>query len=201
MKRFEKFSSKSILLPTDNIDTDQIIPARFLKITDKSDLGKNLFADWRYSSSGELTDFVLNRSENQQRKILITGDNFGCGSSREHAPWALVGYGLRAIVSTSFADIFRNNALKNHLLLITLEPSEYSQILATISSSPETEFTVDLAEQKLSFDRDSKEYSFHFPIDQFSKRCMMEGLDELGMLLSYEKEVANFEARLPVYPL
>ncbi len=139
MEPIKTITSKAIMLMVNNIDTDQIIPARFLKVTDKNGLGANLFSDWRYMEDGTpKPDFLLNRPESQGAQILITGDNFGCGSSREHAPWALMGYGIKAVVSTSFADIFRNNALKNGLLPIQISQAQHQELIESIQQNPET---------------------------------------------------------------
>ncbi len=194
MNQFTKLTSHVVVLPVDNIDTDQIIPARFLKVTDKAGLGANLFADWRYAPDGSpRPDFVLNRPEAQGAQILLAGDNFGCGSSREHAPWALLGFGFRAVISTSFADIFRNNALKNGLLPVVVDSATHRALLDLLQENPNAELTIDLATQTLSFlDR-----SVTFPIDPFSKNCLLNGVDELGYILSFEKEIAAYEARTP----
>src|SRR4029453_2066483 len=147
MEPIRTFSSKTVVLPIDNVDTDQIIPARFLKVTSKQGLGKQLFADWRYDGNGQpKADFILNRPEAAGATVLVAGDNFGCGSSREHAPWALHDYGFRAVVSTTFADIFRNNALKNGLLPVQLEAAAHARLLA----EPGTEVEVDLAARSLT---------------------------------------------------
>ena len=150
MEPFKTFTSRVIVLPMDNIDTDQIIPARFLKTTDNAGLGASLFADWRYDADGRpRPDFVLNRPEAHGAQVLLAGDNFGCGSSREHAPWALAGFGFRAVVSTSFADIFRNNALKNGLLPIIVDGEAHRRLLDSLAREPQAEVTVDLAAQTL----------------------------------------------------
>jgi 3-isopropylmalate/(R)-2-methylmalate dehydratase small subunit len=193
MEKFTQFTSRAAVLAVDNIDTDQIIPARFLKTISKEGLGDQLFYDWRYQADGSpKPDFVLNRPESQGRKLLVAGDNFGCGSSREHAPWALAQYGFRAVISTSFADIFRNNALKNGLLPIVVDRDTHARLLALLQREPDGEFAVDLAAQKLSLPDGS---SVQFPIDGFSKTCLLEGVDELGFLLKQEPAIAAFEAR------
>src|SRR5512136_213663 len=166
MAQFATLTSRVVPLPVNNIDTDQIIPARFLKVTDKSGLGASLFADWRYNADGSpKPDFVLNRPEHQGAQILLAGDNFGCGSSREHAPWALTGFGFQAVISTSFADIFRNNALKNGLLPIVLDGATHRRILELYDADPRAEVTVDLAAQTLRL-QDGSEVTF--PIDGFA---------------------------------
>lgn len=189
------FTSKLMPLPVENVDTDQIIPARFLKTIDKAGLGDNLFADWRYDSNGEpKTDFVLNKPEYQDAQILVAGNNFGCGSSREHAPWALVGYGFRAVISTYFADIFRNNALKNGMLPIVVDEETLKQLFSLVEEDPNTEVSVDLTTQTLTLpDRRAVE----FPIDPFAKHCLLEGVDQLGYLLSKEDQITAYETKTP----
>jgi 3-isopropylmalate/(R)-2-methylmalate dehydratase small subunit len=181
-----------IPLMVNDIDTDQIIPARFLKVTDKLGLGANLFSDWRYNADGSpKPSFVLNDKKYEGAQILLAGANFGCGSSREHAPWALCGYGFRGVISTSFADIFQNNALKNGLLPIQLEPDAYRSLVEQFKKEPDMELTVDLASQTVRMPSGTR---LDFPIDGFSKRLMLYGLDELGHLLRYERQIAAFEA-------
>ena len=192
MAQFTSLTSRVVALPVNDIDTDQIIPARFLKATDKKGMGDNLFADWRYNADGSpKPDFALNQPEAAGRQILLAGDNFGCGSSREHAPWALTGFGFQAVISTSFADIFRNNALKNGLLPIIVDAPTHQKLLAMIAENPATELTIDMAAQTLSFPGGS----VTFPIDPFNKTCLLDGVDELGYILSFEKDIAAFEAR------
>jgi 3-isopropylmalate/(R)-2-methylmalate dehydratase small subunit len=191
MAQFTKLTSRVVPMPADDIDTDQIIPARFLKTTDKAGLGDNLFSDWRYSADGSpKPDFILNRPEVQGAQILLAGDNFGCGSSREHAPWALTGFGFRAVISTSFADIFRNNALKNGLLPIIVDPETHRMLFDLVEEVPNVELTIDLASQTLSFAGGSAS----FPVDSFSKTCLLDGVDELGYILGFEKQIAAYEA-------
>lgn len=192
MNPFTPFTSHVVVLAINNIDTDQIIPARFLKGTDKAGLGENLFADWRYQADGSLNpDFVLNRSESQAAQVLLAGENFGCGSSREHAPWALVAYGFRVVIATSFADIFRNNAFKNGLLLVVLTSESHQTLLQRLMQQPGLSLTVDLAAQTLQL---SSGETFTFPIDAFSKTCLLQGFDELSYLLGMEAEIAAYEA-------
>ncbi len=192
MDPFTTFSSTVVPLPRDNVDTDQIIPARFLKVTDKTGLGEGLFADWRFNPDGTpRPDFVLNQPRARGARILLAGDNFGCGSSREHAPWALAGFGFKAVVSTSFADIFRNNALKNGLLPVVVDPETHRQLFSLVDEDPEAEIEVDLADQTLRLP-DGRRVSF--PIDGFSKHCLLEGVDELGYLLALEPAIAAYEA-------
>ena len=185
----KNFESRTVVFPVDNIDTDQIIPARFLKTISKEGLGDQLFCDWRYDASGQPNpDFVLNKPESKGAEALVAGDNFGCGSSREHAPWALTQYGFRAVISTSFADIFKNNALKNGLLPIVV-PADVHQVLL---GSPGAKVRVDLASQTLTLENGR---TIEFPIDAFAKHCLLEGVDELGYILQQEAAVAAFEAR------
>jgi 3-isopropylmalate/(R)-2-methylmalate dehydratase small subunit len=181
--------SRTVVLPIENVDTDQIVPARFLKVTTKTGLGDRLFSDWRYELSGQpKPDFVLNRPESRGAQVLVAGDNFGCGSSREHAPWALYDYGFRAVVSTSIADIFRNNALKNGLLPIVVEKAVHEKLVAT----PGSEVTVDLEAQTLTL---ADGTSARFPIDPFARYCLLNGVDELAFLLSQERAIAAYERR------
>jgi 3-isopropylmalate/(R)-2-methylmalate dehydratase small subunit len=192
MKPFTPFESAIAVLPADNVDTDQIIPARFLKTTTKEGLGLQLFHDWRYQKDGAAkADFPLNRPEAQGAEVLVAGDNFGCGSSREHAPWALTDAGYRAVVSTSFADIFYGNSLKNALLPIKVSPEVHATLLAAGSGA---RVKVDLAAQTLTLPDGS---ATPFPVDAFPKRCMLLGVDELGYLLQFEPEIAAYEDAHP----
>ena len=192
MAQFTTLTSRVMPLPVNDIDTDQIIPAQFLKVTDKNGLADALFYNWRYNDDKSLkTDFVLNKPESAGCQILLAGDNFGCGSSREHAPWALTSYGFRAVISTSFADIFRNNSLKNGLIPIIVDEATHKMLFEYIEEMPNAEFTVDLASQTLSFPNGSVE----FPIDAFNKTCLLNGTDELGYIMSFEKEIAAYEAK------
>jgi len=187
MEPIRVIKSKTVVLPIDNVDTDQIIPARFLKVTSKAGLGASLFADWRYDASGKpRPDFVLNRPEAQGARILVAGDNFGCGSSREHAPWALADYGIQAVVSTTIADIFRNNALKNGLVPVVVDGATHAKLLA----NPGMEITVDLEAQAL---RLSGGTSVRFPLDPFARYCLMNGIDELAFLLQQQEAIAAYE--------
>lgn len=191
MATYSKFTSRAAVISANNIDTDQIIPARFLKMTDKSGMGNNLFADWRYNPDGSpKEDFILNDKRFQAARILLAGDNFGCGSSREHAPWALTGFGFKAVISTSFADIFRNNSLKNGLLPIVVDAETHSRLFDQFAKNPLSEITVDLEHQTLELPDGEK---VTFPIDQFSKTCLLSGRDELGYLLSYLGKVEKYE--------
>ncbi len=192
MAQFTTFTSRIVPLPVNDVDTDQIIPARFLKATDKSGMGDHLFADWRYNADGSpKSDFALNKPEHRGAQILLAGDNFGCGSSREHAPWALAGFGFRAVISTSFADIFRNNALKNGLLPIVVDAETHRMLLEVLEEIPRAEVTVDLAAQTVTLPTGR---AVSFPIDGFSKTCLLKGTDELGYLLGFEKQIAEYEA-------
>jgi 3-isopropylmalate/(R)-2-methylmalate dehydratase small subunit len=191
MQPFKSLTSKVIPLPLNNIDTDQIIPARYLKVTDKNGLVEGLFSGWRYQADGQPDPvFPLNDEKYQDAQILAAGDNFGCGSSREHAPWALVGWGIRAVISTSFADIFQNNALKNGLLTLAVDTKIHSKILEKIEREPELEVTIDLPSQQLRLPDGS---SFTFPIDPFSKTCLIEGVDQMGYLLMRSEKIELFE--------
>ena len=193
MPQFTTISSRVIPLRVNNIDTDQIIPARFLKVTDKTGLGQKLFSDWRYRADGTPNpDFVLNQPQYQGAQILLAGDNFGCGSSREHAPWALTDWGIRAVISTSFADIFRNNALKNGLLPISVPPKLHNLLFEVVQENPQGEWTVDLATQTVSLPTGQ---SFVFDVDPFARNCLLKGVDELGYILSFAGEIAGYEAK------
>jgi 3-isopropylmalate/(R)-2-methylmalate dehydratase small subunit len=195
MAHFTVITSRVVSIPSNDIDTDQIIPARYLKVTDKAGLGSALFADWRYNPDGSpKPEFVLNTPAAQGVQILLAGDNFGCGSSREHAPWALTGFGFRAVISTSFADIFSNNALKNGLLPIVVDADVHAELADMVARAPQTELVVDLAQQTLTLPGNR---AISFAIDGFAKACLLKGTDELGYLLSFEKEIAAFEARQP----
>ncbi len=194
MNPFTTLTSCLIPLPRNNVDTDQIIPARYLKVTDKAGLGEGLFYAWRYQANGEPNlDFPLNQAKYQGCQILLAGDNFGCGSSREHAPWALAGWGIRAIISTSFADIFYNNALKNGLLPVKVDP-ETHRLLVNRAQNSTVQVTIDLASQELCL---PDKISIHFPLDPFYKICLLEGVDPLGYLLKHEAQIAEFERRGP----
>jgi 3-isopropylmalate/(R)-2-methylmalate dehydratase small subunit len=187
MEALTRIESKTVVLPFDDIDTDQIIPARFLTTTTKTGLGKQLFNDWRYQEDGSpRPDFILNTDAARGAAIMIGGRNFGCGSSREHAPWALVDFGIRAVVSTEIADIFRNNSLKNGLVPVLVDSKTHEWLLA----NPGIELTVDIERRALILP-DGREVPF--PIDGFSRYCLMNGLDQLGFLLESEEEIKAFE--------
>lgn len=193
MQTFTAFTSRLAPLVIDNIDTDQIIPARFLKTTSKAGLGEQLFFDWRYDGEGKpKPDFLLNRPEGHAAQILLAGDNFGCGSSREHAAWALTQYGFRAVISTSFADIFRSNALKNSLLPIAVPQAAHRKLLEAVRSDAAASVTVDLAQQQLTLPDGS---AIPFPIDEFARHCLLKGVDELGYILQQEEAIGAYEAK------
>ena len=190
------FTSKVVPLPAENVDTDQIVPARYLKVTDKAGLAEALFRDWRFNEDGSLREprFVLDRPEMAGRKILLVGDNFGAGSSREHAPWALTAWGVRAILSTSFADIFRSNSLKNSVLPIVIDPATHARLFELLAADPDAQLTVDLAEQGILLPDGS---TLDFDIDPFAKAMILAGTDELGYLLAKEPEIDAWEAAHP----
>jgi 3-isopropylmalate/(R)-2-methylmalate dehydratase small subunit len=194
VKPFTPFESRLVPMPLDNIDTDQVIPARFLKTTSKVGLDKQLFYDWRYDERGNpKPDFILNQPQGRNAEILLAGDNFGCGSSREHAPWALTQFGFRAVISTSFADIFTQNSLKNSLLPLIVPADVHAELFATVSSDPDARVKVDLATQTLTLP-DGK--TVEFPVDGFSKTCMLEGVDELGWILKQTPAIEAFEKQM-----
>lgn len=193
---FRIFTSKVIPIDAENVDTDQIVPARYLKVTDKVGLADALFRDWRFEEDGSLKDppFILDTPGMAGRAILIVGDNFGSGSSREHAPWALTSWGVQAILSTGFADIFRNNSLKNGLLPIVVSPEVHRRIRELVQRDPDAELTVDLAEQGVLLPDGS---TIDFDIDPFAKRMLLAGTDELGYLLTKEADIDAWEAAHP----
>ncbi len=190
MEPIKTFTSKTVVLPSENIDTDQIIPARFLKATSKNGLGDKLFSDWRFTADGQQKpDFALNKPEAKGARVLVAGDNFGCGSSREHAPWALYDYGFRAVISTSIADIFKNNSLKNGLLPIAVDAATHAKLLA----APGAEVTISLEAQTVTL---SDGAVAKFVVDPFSRYCLLNGIDELQFLLSQDAEISAFEKKL-----
>ncbi|MFW5876832.1 MAG: 3-isopropylmalate dehydratase small subunit [Myxococcota bacterium] len=190
---FKTLTSHVIPLSAENVDTDQIIPARFLKVTDKEGLADKLFHDWRYLADGAPNpDFPLNWESSQGAKVLVAGDNFGCGSSREHAPWALVAWGLRAIVSTSFADIFQNNALKNGLVPVAVDAESHRKLFDQVKADPEAQVTIDLESQTITLPDGSKS---RFPVDGFARHCLLNGIDELGYLQGFQNEIERYEQR------
>lgn len=190
---FTVFTSRVVPLPAENVDTDQIVPARYLKATDKAGLADALFRDWRYNEDGSLKEprFVLDQPGMAGRKILLVGDNFGAGSSREHAPWALTAWGVRAILSTSYADIFRSNSLKNGVLPIVVDVETHARLFELLAGDPDAELTVDLAEQGVLLPDGS---TIDFDIDPFAKQMILAGTDELGYLLSKDAEISAWEA-------
>ena len=191
--KFENFESPMVPLPATNVDTDQIIPARFLKTITREGLGANLFCDWRYDAQGKpKPDFILNQPHVEGARVLLVGDNFGCGSSREHAPWALMQFGFRAVISTSFADIFRGNSLKNGLLPVIVPPDVHAELFAAVEKEPNATVKIDLARQTLTTPAGRQ---IGFPVDGFSKHCLLEGVDELGYMLQHEAKIAAFEAK------
>ncbi len=196
MEKVKHIQGTIVAIPVNDIDTDQIIPARFLKVTDKDGLGKAAFCDWRYLEDGTTPnpDFILNNPAYAGASVLIAGNNFGCGSSREHAPWALIGAGFQAVISTEFADIFRNNALKNGLLPIIVDEETQQQLFSLADEDPTTSVSVDVEAQSLTLP-DGRQIPF--PLDGFSKYCLLNGVDQLGYLLNLNDEVRDFEARNP----
>lgn len=194
MQPFTSLVSTAVVLSADNVDTDQIIPARFLKITDRNGLGPHAFADWRYDASGAArADFPLNTVQARDAEILVAGRNFGCGSSREHAVWALQALGIRAIMSTSFADIFRSNALSNGLLPVVLSDADHGVIVRELTRNHSVPLRVDLADQSVTLHNDAR-LRCAFAIEPFAKRCLLQGVDHLGYLLDAAPEIAAYEA-------
>ena len=193
MEKFTALQSRAIPLNIENVDTDQIIPARFLKATDRKGFGDNVFRDWRYHKDGTInTDFTLNNSK-YSGQILVAGDNFGCGSSREHAAWAITDFGFKVVVSSFFADIFKGNALNNGLLPVQVSPVFLSDLMQRIVSNPETELVVDLENQTISV-KDS-ELSENFEIDAYKKTCMINGYDDIDYLINNKEQIEAFEAQ------
>lgn len=191
MEKFVTLTSTYVPLPIENVDTDQIIPARFLKATDKDGFGDNLFADWRYNKDGSpKADFVLNNPTYSGR-ILVAGKNFGSGSSREHAAWAIGGYGFKAVVSSFFADIFKNNALNNGVLPVVVSPEFLSEVLATVSNDPRATLSIDLPNQTITNNATGK--SEQFDINPYKKECLLQGLDDIDYLLSKRQLIEQYE--------
>ena len=194
MQPITNITSKTVVLPLDDVDTDQIIPARFLVSTGRDNLAEAAFADWRYDAEGQpKQDFVLNQAETKGASILVTGNNFGCGSSREHAPWALLDYGFRAVISTDFADIFCNNALKNGLIPVIVDQETHRSLL----DNPGANVIVDVEERTLKLPDGT---AIGFPMDEFSRHCILNGIDELGFLQQHADDVAAFEENRPWKP-
>ena len=193
---FTSLTGRLIPLPAENVDTDQVVPARYLKVTDKDGLADALFRDWRFNEDGSLKEprFILDQPEMAGRQILLAGDNFGAGSSREHAPWALTAWGIRAILSTSFADIFRSNSLKNGLLPIVVEAERHRQLFDLVRERPDAELTVDLDAQVVHLPGDE---DLPFEVDPFAKHMLLAGTDELGYLLGKDAEINAWEAAHP----
>ena len=197
------FTSRVVPLPAENVDTDQIIPARYLKTTEKSGLSGGLFHDWRFTAAGELREprFVLDRPEMQGRRILLAGANFGPGSSREHAPWALLSWGIRAVISTGFADIFRANSLKNGLLPIVVSPERHAALFDLVAADPDVELTVDLGAQEVRAGGGRANRAvgdtFAFEIDPFARKMLLEGTDEIGYVLGRLPAIEAWEAGHP----
>ena len=191
MEKFQKLTSTYVPLPIENVDTDQIIPARFLKATTKEGFGDNLFADWRYEKDGNpKKDFVLN-NPTYSGEILVAGKNFGSGSSREHAAWAIAGYGFKAVVSSFFADIFRNNALNNGVLPVIISPEFLSEIFSSMSKNPKATLNIDLENQTITNNSTGKSESFE--INPYKKECLMKGLDDIDYLLSKKDSIEQYE--------
>jgi 3-isopropylmalate/(R)-2-methylmalate dehydratase small subunit len=195
MTPFTNFESRVVPLPLNNVDTDQIIPARFLKTTSKAGLDKQLFCDWRYDAQGNpKPEFILNQPRAAGAQVLLAGDNFGCGSSREHAPWALTQFGFRAVLSTSFADIFKQNSLKNSLLPIVIPVDVQEELFAAVEADPAAVVKIDLASQTLTTPSGR---AVECPIDAFSKHCLLEGVDELGYILNQAGAIEEYEKSHP----
>jgi 3-isopropylmalate/(R)-2-methylmalate dehydratase small subunit len=194
MKAIRQLRSRTVVLPATDVDTDQIIPARFLTTTTREGLGAHAFHDWRFDADGnENPDFVLNRDDAKGCEILVAGRNFGCGSSREHAPWALLDFGIRAVISTEIADIFRSNSLKNGLLPIVIEADAHDWLL----SNPGADVEIDVAASTVSLP-DGRNVSY--PIDDFARYCLLEGIDQLGFLQQHEADIQRFEEERPWKP-
>ncbi len=190
---FTTLNATFVVLPADNVDTDQIIPARFLKVTDKKGLGDSVFADWRRLPDGSINvDFPLNRPDAAGARVLVAGANFGCGSSREHAPWALVGWGLKAIVAQSFADIFKGNAMKNGLLPVAVDAAAHAKIVEARHADPKARLSIDLPAQTVAL---AGQAPVRFEIDPFAKECLVHGIDELGYLLERRADIERYEAK------
>ncbi len=204
MEKFTKLTTTAVPLPIENIDTDQIIPARFLKATDKKGFGDNVFRDWRYNKGGDLDpSFPLNQKQYQGAQVLVAGDNFGCGSSREHAAWAIVGYGFKVVISSFFADIFKGNALNNGLLPIQVSPEYLSQLTAGIQENPELPITIDLENQVIEmaevYTEPSRSTKAEFDLDPYKKVCMINGYDDIDFLLSKKEAIETFEKERMVF--
>ena len=196
MEAIDKINSSAVPLPIENVDTDQIIPARYLKAVTRAGFGENLFRDWRYDNdNNEISSFVLN-NKIYNGKILVAGKNFGCGSSREHAAWALHDYGFRVVISSFFADIFKGNALNNGILPITVNEEQLDQIFLSIERNANHKLTVDLATQTLWIDSNT---NINFDIDEYKKECLLKGYDDIDFLLSMKEEIENFEKQQVIF--
>jgi 3-isopropylmalate/(R)-2-methylmalate dehydratase small subunit len=193
---FRSFTSAAVPLPAENVDTDQIVPARYLKVTDKAGLADALFCDWRFNEDGtrRTPAFVVDQPGMAGRRILLAGDNFGCGSSREHAPWALRSWGIEAIISTSFADIFRSNALKNGVLPIVVDPETHRRLFDLVGGDPDAQLRIDLAEQGVLLPDGT---TIEFDVDPFAKMMLLAGTDEIGYVLAKADEISAWEATHP----
>ena len=195
MEPFTRITSRLVPLPIDNVDTDIIVPARFLKVTDKANMEQYLFRDWRFDEAGNpRPEFILNQPRAKGAKVFLAGKNFGSGSSREHAPWALMAFGIRALISTSFADIFRGNSLKNGLLPVMVPPEVHAELFRLVEADSGAEVTIDLASQMLTLPGGQ---AVTFPIDNFSKQCLLAGVDQLGYILKQEARVRAYEVSHP----
>ena len=195
MTAFTRVESRAVVLAVDSIDTDQIIPARYLRTVSRVGLGDHLFHDWRYDAEGRPTaDFVLNRPEARGAAILVGGLNFGCGSSREHAAWALGEFGFRAVIALSFADILRQNALKNGIVPVVVPPDAHAELLARLARDPAAVVTVDLVSRSVTLPGGA---SVGFPIDAFARECLLNGVDELGYVLAQEERITAYERQHP----
>jgi len=190
---FRQFTSRVVLLGAENVDTDQVVPARYLKVTDKAGLADALFRDWRFNEDGTLREprFVLDQPGMAGRGILLVGDNFGAGSSREHAPWALAAWGIRTILSTSYADIFRNNALKNGVLPVVVDAATHARLFELVAADPDAQLTVDLAEEGILLPDGA---TIDFTIDPFARRMLLAGTDEIGYVMGKLAEIQAWEA-------
>tara|TARA_B100000700_G_scaffold83957_1_gene94537 strand:- start:1497 stop:2123 length:627 start_codon:yes stop_codon:yes gene_type:complete len=194
MEKFKTIKSNAIPLPMVNVDTDMIIPKQFLKTIKRTGLGKNLFYELRYDENDkEIESFVLNQDEYKDSQILITGKNFGCGSSREHAPWSIADYGIKCIIASSYADIFYNNCFKNGILPIKLKDEEIEVLLSAAENS--LNFTVDLESQKISYIENNTQKEMPFELDEAKKNCLLEGLDDIGMTLNKVSHISSFEEK------
>ncbi|MEM7658606.1 MAG: 3-isopropylmalate dehydratase small subunit [Bacteroidota bacterium] len=197
MPKFERITATSVPIPSEHIDTDQIIPARFLKATNREGFGENLFRDWRYDIEGNpVADFVLNNAT-YAGEILVAGKNFGCGSSREHAAWAIADYGFRVVVSSFFADIFKANALNNMLLPVQISQAFLNEIFAAIKANPQTQLTVDLPAQIIRLESNGREESFE--ISDYKKTCLINGYDDIDFMLSQQAKIQAYEAKRPSF--